>query len=205
MYLCDFELQVLLMNTEALLLKKGNQTVFRQIVNTYWGRLNKFAQIYTCNEEAAKELVQDTFLSLWENRAKLDDDTKFVPYLMVILRNKCLNYLKQTKVEMMPIHDLSNEMIYQRANIYAIENEASALLEVEDLHKMINKAINTLPDKTREIFELSRTKGLSNKEIAAQLNKSVKTVEFHITKTLQHIKKHLPKDYFILFVFLYIH
>lgn len=184
------------MNLEVQLLKNGDQRTFSGIVNSCWGRFNKFAQIYTSDEEVAKELVQDTFLSLWDNREKLSDDTAFIPFLMVILRNKCLNYLKQKKVETLSIDELSLEMIYYRANIHVIENEASTLLDAEDLHWIINRAMNQLPDKTKEIFRLSRYEGLSNKEIAEQLNVSIKTIEFHITKSLQHLRKNVPKEYF---------
>lgn len=185
------------------LLKKGDEHVFEQIVHSYWKRLNKFAQIYVRDNEIAKELVQDTFLSLWHKRDNLDNNTKLIPYLMVILRNKCINHLKLTKIETMSIDEIDTETIYKKANLHVLEDDASTILEAEDLHRVIESTIDSLPEKTKTIFRLSRIENLSNKEIAERMNLSVKTIEFHITKSLQHLRTHLAKDYFILFILLY--
>ena len=176
------------------ILKTGDANVFRKIVNAYWRRLNKFAQIYTRDDEVAKELVQDTFLSLWDKRESLKDDTKLIPYLMVVLRNKCINHLKQVKIETESIDNIETEAVYKITNLLVLEDEVSTILDTDDLYKIIKDAIALLPEKTRMIFQLSRKEHLSNKEISEKLNISIKTVEFHITKTLQHLRKHLPKD-----------
>ncbi|MDR0348849.1 MAG: RNA polymerase sigma-70 factor [Tannerella sp.] len=193
------------MEFDTKLLKKGDESIFNQIVNSYWKRLNKFAQIYTRDNEVAKELVQDTFLSLWNHRKNLENNTKLISFLMIILRNKCLNHLKQIRIETMSIDEIDAETIYKKANRYVLEDDASTLLEAEDLHRIIENTINSLPEKTKNIFQLSRIENLSNKKIAERMNLSVKTVEFHITKSLQHLRIHLPKDYFILFILLYMH
>ena len=80
------------MNLIIKQLQDGNEKVFEQIVREYWPRMFKFALIYTQNNETSQELVQDTFLVLWNNRAVLKDNTNLITYLMVVLRNKCLNY-----------------------------------------------------------------------------------------------------------------
>ena len=185
------------MNLIIKQLQDGNEKVFEQIVREYWPRMFKFALIYTQNNETSQELVQDTFLVLWNNRAVLKDNTNLITYLMVVLRNKCLNLLEQTRIRQLYIEEIDDETIYQRANLYVLQDEASQIVESEDLHKAIERALSKLPDKTREIFMLSRYDGLKNQQIAETKNISQKTVEYHISKALQILKEELPQDYWI--------
>jgi len=185
------------MNLIIKQLQDGNEKVFEQIVREYWPRMFKFALIYTQNNETSQELVQDTFLVLWNNRAILKDNTNLITYLMVVLRNKCLNLLEQTRIRKLYIEEIDDETIYQRANLYVLQDEASQIVESEDLHKAIERALSKLPEKTREIFMLSRYDGLKNQQIAETKNISQKTVEYHISKALQILKEELPQDYWI--------
>jgi len=185
------------MNLIIKQLQDGNEKVFEQIVREYWPRMFKFALIYTQNNETSQELVQDTFLVLWNNRAILKDNTNLITYLMVVLRNKCLNLLEQTRIRKLYIEEIDDETIYQRANLYVLQDEASQIVESEDLHKAIERALSKLPEKTREIFMLSRYDGLKNQQIAETKNISQKTVEYHISKALQILKEELPQEYWI--------
>ena len=185
------------MNLIIKQLRDGNEKVFEQIVREYWPRMFKFALIYTQNNETSQELVQDTFLVLWNNRAILKDNTNLITYLMVVLRNKCLNLLEQTRIRQLYIEEIDDETIYQRANLYVLQDEASQIVESEDLHKAIERALSKLPEKTREVFMLSRYDGLKNQQIAETKNISQKTVEYHISKALQILKEELPQEYWI--------
>ncbi|MDD4419175.1 MAG: RNA polymerase sigma-70 factor [Bacteroides graminisolvens] len=185
------------MNLIIKQLQGGNEKVFEQIVREYWPRMFKFALIYTQNNETSQELVQDTFLVLWNNRAILKDNTNLITYLMVVLRNKCLNLLEQTRIRQLYIEEIDDETIYQRANLYVLHDEASQIVESEDLHKAIERTLSKLPEKTREVFMLSRYDGLKNQQIAETKNISQKTVEYHISKALQILKEELPQDYWI--------
>ena len=185
------------MNLIIKQLQDGNEKVFEQIVREYWPRMFKFALIYTQNNETSQELVQDTFLVLWNNRAILKDNTNLITYLMVVLRNKCLNLLEQTRIRQLYIEEIDDETIYQRANLYVLQDEASQIVESEDLHKAIERALSKLPEKTREVFMLSRYDGLKNQQIAETKNISQKTVEYHISKALQILKEELLQEYWI--------
>ena len=191
------------MDVDVRLLKEGNERVFRQIVRSYECRLNRFAMIYTQNRAVSEEIVSDTFLSLWNSRNSLDENTRLTPYLMVVLRNKCINYLRSFRHKFVSIEEMDIGTIYMKAHLYTLENDASRLLEEEDLQLVIKKAMESLPEKTRAIFEMSRIQGLKNKEIADKYGLSVKAIEFHITKALQHLRKRLPKEYLFLFFFLF--
>lgn len=184
-------------------LKSGNEKVFEQIVNSYWLRLHSFANIYVVDKEVAKEIVQDTFLALWEQRGNLDDKTCLITYLMVVSRNKCLNYLKSLQLETIPIDNLSEYAVYQRSNVYVLEDDSLEILTTKELTGAIAASLEKLPPRTREVFMLSRYSGLKNKEIAEQLGISIKGVEYHISNALKQLRSDLSKDYFtILFCIL---
>lgn len=177
-------------------LKDGNEKAFEQIVKSYWPRLYAFANIYVIDKEAAKEIVQDTFLVLWDQRRNLDDNTCLITYLMVVSRNKCLNYLKSLQLDTIPIDDLNEYTVYQRGNIYVLEDDSLEILITKELAQAIAISLEKLPTRTREIFMLSRYSGLRNKEIADQLEISTKNVEYHINNALKQLKSDLTKDYF---------
>lgn len=177
-------------------LKDGNEKAFEQIVKSYWPRLHAFANIYVIDKEAAKEIVQDTFLVLWDQRRNLDDNTCLITYLMVVSRNKCLNYLKSLQLDTIPIDDLNEYTVYQRGNIYVLEDDSLEILITKELAQAIAISLEKLPTRTREIFMLSRYSGLRNKEIADQLEISTKNVEYHINNALKQLKSDLTKDYF---------
>ncbi len=177
-------------------LKDGNEKVFEQIVKSYWPRLYAFANIYVINKEAAKEIVQDTFLVLWSQRKYLEDNTCLITYLMVVGRNKCLNYLKSLQLHTIPIDDLNEYTVYQRSNVYVLEDDSLEILITKELAQAIATSLEKLPAQTKEIFMLSRYNGLKNKEIADQLGLSTKSVEYHIKNALKQLKSDLIKDYF---------
>ena len=177
-------------------LKDGNEKIFKQIVKSYWPRLYAFANIYVINKEAAKEIVQDTFLVLWSQRKYLEDNTCLITYLMVVGRNKCLNYLKSLQLHTIPIDDLNEYTVYQRSNVYVLEDDSLEILITKELAQAIATSLEKLPAQTKEIFMLSRYNGLKNKEIADQLGLSTKSVEYHIKNALKQLKSDLIKDYF---------
>ena len=177
-------------------LKDGNEKVFEQIVKSYWPRLYAFANIYVINKEAAKEIVQDTFLVLWSQRKYLEDNTCLITYLMVVGRNKCLNYLKSLQLHTIPIDELNEYTVYQRSNVYVLEDDSLEILITKELAQAIANSLEKLPAQTKEIFMLSRYNGLKNKEIADQLGISTKSVEYHIKNALKQLKSDLIKDYF---------
>ena len=177
-------------------LKDGNEKVFEQIVKSYWPRLYALANIYVINKEAAKEIVQDTFLVLWSQRKYLEDNTCLITYLMVVGRNKCLNYLKSLQLHTIPIDDLNEYTVYQRSNVYVLEDDSLEILITKELAQAIATSLEKLPAQTKEIFMLSRYNGLRNKEIADQLGISTKSVEYHIKNALKQLKSDLIKDYF---------
>lgn len=180
------------------LLKNKDEKAFQHIVETYWVRIHKFAQIYTRNDDVSKEITQDTFLKLWEKKEELLEETCLISYLTVICRNKCLDYLRKKQMRFVSIDEVSDDMIYDHYHLGILENKTSDLLLAKELNKIVRNIVDQLPEKTRMIFEKSRKEAKMNKEIAEELNVSIKTIEFHISKALQKLKKEIPTEYYIM-------
>jgi len=145
-----------------------------------------FAAGYVKDEEAAREIVQDTFVSLWEKRLTIDPSRPVKSYLSTTVRNKCLNYLRDHKKfsrDLLAIENLSYEMTVEQPD---------TLVETE-LRDRIVHAMDELPEKCREIFHLSRHQNMKYLEIADKLQISVKTVETQMSKALQHMRIRLSE------------
>ena len=160
-------------------LSSGNSRALRDIMDVYQKRLYKYALQYVKNEFVAEEIVEDAFVALWNKHTELKDVEDISGFLLVITRNLCLNYLSS----------LTEEQIYQRGNLYVLEDETLCSLVSKDYEAKLNNVLNKLPEKTRQIFLLSRRDGLKNKEIAEKMQLLEKSIEYHITKALLEIRK----------------
>ena len=172
-------------------MKAGKEYAFDFFFNYYYPGLCVYAQnLSSISEEEAKNLVQDVFLKFWNHRKKINIRNSVRSYLFTSIKNKCIDHLKQEKKSF----NLNEDFIAETKS--DVTFETFVLKELEDLFEA---SLNKLPERCREIFELSRFEGLKNKEIAAKLNLSEKTVENQMTKALRILKKEL-KDYLPLFL-----
>lgn len=173
-------------------LRKDKETAFDAVFNHYFPKLMRFAMEYVHDTEVAREIVQDTFLKLWEIRKSIDPDTRLASLLYTITRNDALNYLKQLIHKQKYIDD--RKRYYEnQLNYIALRDESSQSLMYDELNEEITNVINELPEKCREVFTLSRNDGLKYKDIADKLNISVKTVETHISEALKRLRTALNK------------
>jgi len=162
------------------LLKRGDTYAFDQLYARHWSAMYRSAFYLLRDEEACMDIVQDIFTWLWEKRRELD--IQAVPsYLRSAVRFKVANYIRSGKIR---------ESFY--AHLATLETETTIgsqeLLELNDLKTIIQQAINTLPEKCRQIFLLSRDGQLSNQQIADLLGLSIKTVEAQKTIALKRIR-----------------
>jgi len=165
---------------------KGNEKAFETIFNKYYRSLCLFSRQFLNDDELAEETVQDLFVKMWEKRFSLSIDTSLEHYLFRAVRNLCINQIQHNK-----IRDRYAEEILK--NTETGINAEDYFLE-PDLKNKIEEAIGLLPPKRKEIFRLSREEGLKYKEIAGQLNISVKTVEAQMGLALKFLREEL-KDY----------
>lgn len=162
-------------------LKKGDQMALQKIFNHYYKYLVVTGYNITSDNEKAKDLVQDVFFELWKKREQLTIQSSLKSYLRRAVVNRSLNYIKTQKR-----FSFGDENFDAQTPDKAIS--AQRLMEADDLKSAINVAIDSLPEKCKAIFMLSRFEGLSHKEIAAQLNISTKTIENQITKALKIVR-----------------
>ncbi len=161
-----------------------DKSQFEALFRSEFRKLCAFAVGYTHDLDTAKEIVQDSFVRLWERREILDIGQNVKTYLSTTIRNRCLNHIRDNK-----------KFIFEQAggDIYldGIKfNQPDRVLESE-VSKRINEAIEDLPEKCREVFRMNRFENLKYQEIAERLEISVKTVETQMSKALSHMRVRL--------------
>lgn len=167
-------------------MKKGKEYAFDFFFNYYYPGLCVYAQkMISIPEQEARDLVQDVFVKFWNDREKSDIRFSIRSYLFASLKNRCLDQLRKKDVH------VKTEELTSKRDVGEESFETYVLTELENL---FNKSLDKLPERCREVFEMSRLQGLKNREIAAKLDISEKTVENQITKAL-HILKIELKDY----------
>lgn len=171
-------------------LRNGNEDDLERIFRRFYRYLTVTAYQLIPDEEKAKDLVQDLFFSLWTKRGGLTVSGNLKAYLRKAIVNRCIDEIRRNKRQ----GTTSDEQLpYQPAS----QTGADAILEASDLQLEINRAVDSLPERCRAVFSLSRFHDLSNKEIAAKLGISIKTVENQMTKALKLLRKalasHLPE------------
>ncbi len=163
------------------LLKDGQMAAFDELYNRYWSKLYSQAYKRINRTEVAEEIVQDFFTSLWINKDSVIIHTSFSNYAYAAVRNLVFKqYQKEYNVRKFEdAHKMS-----------LVESDTSTeqLIELNDLRRVLEQQVETLPPKCRGVFNLSRKEYKSNKEIAAILEISEKTVENHMTKALKTLR-----------------
>ena len=173
---------------------------FKVVFDTFYPRLLRFAKEYVGDRFEAENILQDVFLKLWEKRALLPADINLQAYLLTMVKNKCMDFLKHRQVVEHISVDWETAALKETSfNYYAISRFEPEQMDVESVEWIVENAINNLPEQCRKAFELSRYEGLKYKEIADKMGVSVKTVETHISNALKILRVTL-KDLFPLWV-----
>ncbi|MBL7968568.1 MAG: RNA polymerase sigma-70 factor [Prolixibacteraceae bacterium] len=168
--------------------RDGDMEAFRKIYETFCAPLYRFANSYLKDEFESEEIVQDVFLKVWEKRADVDVQKSFKSYLYRITVNKVFNELKHRVVRQ------KYEQQAMRSDQHTEETPESSI-QFNELNEKLEHLLNELPEQQRNIFVMSRWKGLSNAEIADQLNLSIRTVENQIYRATRFIKLHMNDNY----------
>lgn len=167
---------------DIALIRTGDQKAFERCFNRHWPDLYAFALKILGNKDDAKDVVQLVYISLWARKEKLDITGSLESYLHQAVRFQSIKKLKE-------IMNRPEELDRVQEYIMPVLNDIWEKMESVDVFKEIDSQLATLPDKTKQIFLLSRRQHLSITEIAEQLNLSEKTVrnQLHIAlKTLRH-------------------
>ena len=178
-------------------LRRGKEEAFAYVFRMYYSPLLNYAGRILKDVEAANDVVQECFCRLYERRRELRKELQVRPYLYKSVYNACMDAIKHQKVESNYINQELLDFYFSKV----IETpEAEQALLDEDLKGAIQDAINKLPERCREIFVLSKVDGLSNKQIAEQLNISMKTVEAQMTTAFVRLRKEL--GWLLCFIFI---
>jgi RNA polymerase sigma-70 factor (family 1) len=179
----------------VVLLRNQNRSAFSEIFNRYWGQLYVHALKMLKDEDDAKDIVQEVFTALWLKSEKIEIILNLQAYLFSCIRFKVLNHIRDNNTRINYI-DLFSQFI-NRKNHTVLEH-----IEERELAEAINAVINSLPEKMKKIFELSRTQYLSHKEISKKLNISEKTVKKQISNALYILKGKINPENLLLVLFL---
>lgn len=161
---------------------------FRELYVQHWEKV--FAVCYSNlqDREVAKGMVQDIFKSLWERRDELEISPPVERYLVRSAKFKVFEYLRNNKIRQE--HD-SQVVALTTTSANYTENEVF----YNGLKEKLSNLVDRLPAQCKNVFRLSRERGMSNKEIASNLLISERAVEYHITRALSTLKTNLP-EYF---------
>lgn len=150
--------------------------------------LGMYALRIVGDADIAEDLVADSFSKVWQKITEGVEFENFKSYIYMTVRNECLNYLRNKK---------------ETENIENIPDITEESIDTSERDAKIWKAIDELPPKCREIFLLSKRDGLSNEEIAEELEISIKTVKNQITKAFSRLREALSsghKPFFLPFL-----
>ncbi|MEN8119301.1 MAG: RNA polymerase sigma-70 factor [Bacteroidota bacterium] len=174
-------------------IKSGDQFALELVYKKYYTGLYYYAKKIVGNATVAKDIVQDSFLKIWEIRTSILVQTSFSSYLYKSVYNNSLNYLKHKQV-IEKHQNYQKEQIEIAENYFSISSEhGQSILIAKEFEQQIEQAIENLPEKCKEVFKLSRFKGLKNNEIATQLDISINTVQTQISVALKKLRNDLAE------------
>lgn len=152
---------------------------FELLYKQHYTRLVGFAYQYVEDSDISEDIVQDVFTNIWNQADRIEIRTNIKSYLFGAVRNASLNHLKHEKIV----------AAHAKENVSFEAGEHKDFLEMEELEKKIEAALELLPEKRREIFEMSKLEGKKYHEIAAELDISVKTVETQMSRALKVLRE----------------
>jgi RNA polymerase sigma-70 factor (ECF subfamily) len=168
-------------------LSQGSESAIEMLFKTYYQPLCQYAYGFLRDRDEAEEVVQATFINVWDRREELSIQSSVKSYLFRAVRNSCLNVIKHQRVK-------KEHETHELALGEPIHEGATEGVMASELERRITAAMKALPEQCRLVFQLSRFEELRYAEIADQLNISVKTVENHMGKALRIMREQL-KDY----------
>lgn len=165
-------------------LRNQDKNIFDSVFTYYYSGLCAFVYQFVQDRDASEDLVQDFFVSFWTDCPKLDISGSLKSYFFTSVKNRALDYLKHQQVKS---QHKDYYLSIQDLTIESFEFAESELME------LLDEALKKLQPRCRQIFELNRFNGKTNKEIAELLNISQRTVELQISNALKVLKKELSK------------
>lgn len=165
--------------------REGNDAAFAELFNRNWDRV--FGMVYSRIKDRAttEGITQDIFMKLWDKRADLTIDN-FQAYLYTCVKNRCINYIESK---------IAQRKHWERYKVFLpVEDDSTnKAIAFNDLKEALEKGLNTIPEKSKQIFALSRFEGQSVKEIAGKMNLSEKAIQYHLTRSVKELRVYLKE------------
>lgn len=180
-----------------LRLREGNEEAFKCIYDTHYRKVYQYAYSYLKNKEQSEEIVQETFLKIWLNRTKINEQLSVAPYLFTICHRLVMDAFRKAAT----VNSLKANL--QKTNTET-DNHTEEVIIVSDLKRFSERAIAELPRQQQMVFKLSRVEELTYEEIASRLNISKNTVRNHLVVALKSLRSRLESQG-ILYTFLLIY
>lgn len=176
-------------------LKKGNPEAYKKFFQAVYPRLKGYCKLFIADNGQVEDIIQESFITLWEKRNKIKLDKSVESLIFIIVRNRCLNFLKKAKVEEEITEneknkDLGLQYLYQ---LDLLETQENSLEEM--LVKSFQEEIENLPGKMKKVFVMCKIEGRKQKEVANELGISIKMVEKHIANAKIKLRENLIKQY----------
>ncbi len=171
-------------------LQNGDREAFKQIFDEHYRNLVLYANKFVMDSDAACDLVQDVFVYLWEKRQNINIDRSLSSWLFRAVRNASINYLKKSAYK----EDYIRQFLFSVNDAGLTSSPGDNALERvihNELAEKIEAVIASLPEQCRNIFRMSRFRGMKNREIAEIYSISVRTVETQIYRALKVLKNSL--------------
>lgn len=176
------------------LIRQDDEKAFSVIYQRYSMPLYVHANRFIRDREETKDILQKVFVKIWSIRNRLPIDVKLSAYLYQIVKNELINHISHSKVV-----DKYLESMSSYASTYVADTDY--VIREKQLQEIIEREIQNLPEKMREVFQLSRKQYLSHREIAEKLGISEKTVKNQLSNALHLLRQKLPLLLFILAFF----
>lgn len=175
------------MNERKLILglKQGDHDSYETLFRLYYVKFVNFADAIIKDRSVSKDIVQEAFIKIWANRARLDENQILENYIYVIVKRLILNYLRNTKKSESIDSDIAHSVQYDSLggqDLIVIANETRSRMQ---------NIVSRMPEQRRKVFVMSRNQGMSNRQIAEALQISVKTVERHMTLALSELRENI--------------
>lgn len=178
--------------------------LFNKIFNEYQSKFIHFASTYVDDQMAAEDIVMESMMYYWENRARINGEKESLSlpyvYIFTAIRNKCLNYLRNRRYDQMLSEQMQKHEEWKLSiQIATLEACNPQELLSKEIQEQVQRALAKLPEVTRRIFIMHHFEEKTHREIAMIMNMSVKGVEYHMAKVIRLLKKSLKHMLFILF------
>lgn len=171
-------------------IKKGDQQAFKVLFNEFYVSLCVFAENFVNDEALAADCAQEAFVSLWKKHEDFDNIYKLKSFLYKVVRNSCLNYIRNNRTVCKELVNLESEQFFR-----------DKLIE-EESYRIFYNAIETLPGQTQKVIKLS-LEGLKNAEIAEQLEVAPSTIHTLKKIAYKRLKAILKEHYYLIHIFLH--